>query len=175
MCDLNHAHTDTCSGDDFDAILSTSTPDAHIAIAEGKQLHFMLAGRAVFTVVSPKTGARYTYKVTRKEVDERLMPGGKTSLYFVKVLTGPDNTQDYTFAGTLFNGGTVYRHSYKSSIGATSPSVVAFQWLLARLVGGKDLRGVEVFHEGRCGRCGRALTVPTSIESGFGPECAGRI
>jgi hypothetical protein len=29
-----------------------------------------------------------------------------------------------------------------------------------------------VWHEGRCGRCGRKLTVPESIESGFGPECA---
>jgi len=28
-----------------------------------------------------------------------------------------------------------------------------------------------VFHEGACGRCGRTLTVPESIASGFGPEC----
>lgn len=30
---------------------------------------------------------------------------------------------------------------------------------------------VEIWHEGKCGRCGRQLTVPESIESGFGPEC----
>jgi hypothetical protein len=27
-------------------------------------------------------------------------------------------------------------------------------------------------HEGKCGRCGRLLTVPSSIESGIGPECS---
>ena len=31
---------------------------------------------------------------------------------------------------------------------------------------------LEVWHEGRCGRCNRALTVPESIASGIGPECA---
>jgi hypothetical protein len=35
--------------------------------------------------------------------------------------------------------------------------------------------GVVIWHEGRCGRCGRRLTVPESIESGYGPECIGKI
>jgi hypothetical protein len=30
---------------------------------------------------------------------------------------------------------------------------------------------LEFWHEGRCGRCGRRLTVPDSIASGYGPEC----
>jgi hypothetical protein len=30
---------------------------------------------------------------------------------------------------------------------------------------------IEVWHEGKCGKCGRTLTVPSSIESGIGPEC----
>jgi hypothetical protein len=33
---------------------------------------------------------------------------------------------------------------------------------------------LEVWHEGRCGACGRRLTVPESIERGLGPECYGR-
>jgi hypothetical protein len=31
---------------------------------------------------------------------------------------------------------------------------------------------VDVLHSGRCGRCGRTLTTPDSIERGLGPECA---
>lgn len=31
---------------------------------------------------------------------------------------------------------------------------------------------IEVWHEGRCGRCARRLTVPESILIGIGPECA---
>ena len=33
---------------------------------------------------------------------------------------------------------------------------------------------VEVQHDGRCGRCGRPLTHPDSIQSGIGPICAQR-
>jgi hypothetical protein len=33
---------------------------------------------------------------------------------------------------------------------------------------------MELWHEGRCGKCGRALTVPESIESGLGPVCESR-
>jgi len=32
--------------------------------------------------------------------------------------------------------------------------------------------GFELMHEGRCGRCGRPLTRPESIQSGIGPICA---
>lgn len=37
-----------------------------------------------------------------------------------------------------------------------------------------SLSRLQVWHEGRCGRCGRKLTVPSSIETGLGPECAGK-
>ena len=30
---------------------------------------------------------------------------------------------------------------------------------------------VEIWHEGKCGKCGRPLTVPSSIENGLGPSC----
>jgi hypothetical protein len=36
-------------------------------------------------------------------------------------------------------------------------------------------KGLKVHHEGRCCRCGRKLTVPESIETGLGPECASRL
>jgi hypothetical protein len=156
------------NNEDFDAILAveTASEPTH-ELPDVSALHFILAGKARFTVVSPKTGNRFTYKVSRKEVD-----GGKV-LHFVKVLTGQDNDSDYTFLGTIFDG-REYRRSFKSSIGPQAPSAVAFAWLVSRLVAGKDLAGVSVHHEGRCGRCGRTLTVPSSIETGFGPECAGK-
>jgi len=33
---------------------------------------------------------------------------------------------------------------------------------------------LEIWHEGRCGRCNRKLTVPASIALGIGPECGQR-
>lgn len=136
---------------------------------------FMFAGRAVFTVTSNTTGKRFTYRVREKKIDQAR---STAYLYFVSVLTGPDNTAHYQFIGTVFDAHTaaaVYRHSRKSSIGADAPSVKGFVWLLRQVAGpGEEIKGAAVHHEGRCGRCARPLTVPESIESGLGPICAGR-
>ena len=125
---------------------------------------FLTAGKARVTLVSTRTGTRFTYRVRAARYTE--------GLYFVDVLTGSDNTADYTFAGTLTARG--FRHSPKAGIGADAPSVRAFGWAAERLDGDALPAGLEVWHEGRCARCGRVLTVPESIASGFGPECAGR-
>lgn len=126
---------------------------------------FAQAGNARLTIVSKKTGARFTYRVRRPAEDKP---------WFVQVLTGSDNESDYTFFGTIFPNGE-FRHSRKSSIGPEAPSAVGFQWFWNHLAHDHLPESVEVHHEGRCGRCGRALTVPESIESGFGPECINHI
>jgi hypothetical protein len=127
---------------------------------------FLLAGNSRTTIRSTKTGQRYTFKVRRPAQDKP---------HFVSVLTGSDNEQDYSFLGTIFDAQD-YRISRKSIISEKAPSALAFDWFWAQLQKEGELpEGLEVYHEGRCGRCGRALTVPESIESGFGPECINHI
>lgn len=47
-----------------------------------------------------------------------------------------------------------------------------FPWLWSYINAARDLPvQVEVWHEGRCGHCGRRLTVPESIADGLGPRC----
>jgi hypothetical protein len=122
---------------------------------------FILAGDARFTFRSAKTGARYTYRVTQPKDG---VP------HFVKVLTGSDNESDYTFLGTIFEAST-YRHGRRSHIGQDAPSAKAFAWAWEHIAKGELPEALEVFHEGRCGRCGRALTTPASVSQGYGPEC----
>lgn len=141
-------------------------PNAQPALSYANAKRFILAGNATVTFVSP-SGTRFTFKVRAKEVAP-----GKT-LHFVNVLTGADNESDFTFLGTIFEGQS-FRHSKKSRIGADASSARAFAWALPRIIGDADLQGMEIFHEGRCGACGRKLTVPESIETGLGPVCAGR-
>ena len=51
-----------------------------------------------------------------------------------------------------------------------SQGVKAFGWLLKHI---NDLpENIKIWHNGYCGKCGRMLTVPDSIDSGFGPVCA---
>lgn len=139
----------------------------------GQVIQFVLGGNATFTLVSKTTGARFTFKV-QKHPDSTL-----THLHFVKLLRGQDNEADFQFFGTIFHGRT-FKHSAKSRIGTDAPSAVAFRWfwrmLMDRVQIGREMSSsVEVWHEGKCGRCGRKLTVPSSVASGFGPECAGKI
>jgi hypothetical protein len=130
-------------------------------IADGWLKKFLLGGNATFTVRSLKTGTRFTFKVVQPR---------DTTPHFVSVMTGPDNESSYTYLGTIFNASS-YRHGKRSTIEETDKRAVAATWVCTKVLAGEQLKNLEVWHEGRCGRCGRKLTVPESIESGFGPEC----
>lgn len=61
----------------------------------------------------------------------------------------------------------------EANIPADDMKVQGFRWLWARLNSGNDLPDfVEFWTEGRCAKCARRLTVPSSIAAGFGPKCA---
>lgn len=138
------------------------------AILEGNRARaYMLAGNARVTLENPKTGNRFTYRIRapRRARDGR-------PVWFVSVLTGADNESSYTFAGTIFADGS-FRPSARSPIGVDAPSVRAFSWAWGRIFSVSNWAPALVRHEGVCGRCGRLLTVPASIDSGLGPKCAG--
>jgi len=127
---------------------------------------FVTAGRAIFTVSNPK-GERYTFRITKKDDDRGVV-------FFGALLTGSDNEHNYTYMG-LVNGEAV-RVTKASKYAQDSKPVAVLAWALAVVNGKRNLpEGYAIRHEGRCGRCGRTLTVPESIDSGLGPECAGRV
>ena len=121
-------------------------------------LDFIFGGNSIFTCRNTKTGNRFTFKVTKHKKEE---------VYFVKVLTNPDV---YEFIGSVRKE-SKYKHSRKSRISDEAQSTRVFDFLINRLRTNTLPEFVEIWHEGRCGRCGRSLTVPNSIETGFGPEC----
>ncbi len=129
---------------------------------------FIIAGKATFTLQGLK--ARYTYRATVSDPDDQ----GKT-VVFCALLTGPDNQSDYTYLGLIDGATGAVRLTRKSRYTDGSQPVVALRWALARIWAGRPIDPARIYHEGRCGRCGRALTVPASITSGFGPECLGQL
>ncbi len=128
---------------------------------------YLLAGKATVTLVSEKTGARYTYRVSTAR-------GSDGRRYYVGLLTGASNESDYRFFGTIFADTACFRRSEKSELSADLPSVRAFAWAFEKLIAGKMPANCQVWHSGACGKCGRKLTVPESIASGLGPKCAAR-
>lgn len=134
-------------------------------------LAFIFAGNAYFTLLSLKTGTRYTYRIARpKRAREK-----EQWFYYVSLLSGPDNTSNYTYMGWMTRDHDRVTIGGNAHLKPGTPSVVALDWAIGKLKAGVKLENFEIWHEGRCGRCGRRLTVPSSIAAGIGPECAGKV
>jgi hypothetical protein len=129
-------------------------------------VEFVFAGNARFTLVSQKTNTRFTYRARKSEPE-----GNRAPVWWISVLTGPDNDSSYSFLGTIFSRMSDYRHGHKAKLPPNDSRVVAFEWFYLSLQRGQLADKLEFWHEGRCGKCGRTLTVPSSIQTGFGPEC----
>jgi hypothetical protein len=131
---------------------------------------FVTAGNAVFTVAMPhayaaekRLGDHLTYRVRRSK-------DGK--VLFVSYRKGAS----YDYIGILDPATAEIRFTAKSKLGPQNITVRVLRRVLVLLwlERGHEIleSGFDVKHEGRCGRCARPLTVPASIESGIGPECA---
>jgi len=126
---------------------------------------FVLGGNAKFTVVSKTTFTRFTYHVKRRSTyTRREMREDKCEdMFTVHVLTGADST--YTHLGFIVPEGA-FKHTYRMRPDA--PSMIAFAWVWKHL----ESDQFEFWHAGSCGRCGRELTDPESIQRGIGPICS---
>lgn len=120
-------------------------------------LSYILGGKSTFTFLNTKTENRFTFKVKKHKSDD---------IYFISVLTGPDA---YTFIGTISD--SKYRHSRKSKISNDAQSVRVFAYVFNKLLSSNLPDFIEIWHSGACGRCGKKLTDPISIEIGLGPFC----
>jgi hypothetical protein len=130
-------------------------------VEKDKVRAYVLAGHALFTLLNKATGNRFTFSVRVPKVTR---PG--VTVHFVRLHHGGADSS--TFIGTIFDC-NLFRHSQKSPVSANAQSVRVFEWFMAHIDTLPE--GIEVWHNGRCGRCGRILTVPESITIGIGPEC----
>lgn len=139
----------------------------------------------ILTVKSVASGAHLTYRLrpTKRPETDR----GVGTLVMVDLLTGPNNGADYTFLGAVYcHGGSLLGKfgvltgprterpagGGGSTIGDDAPSAKMLHWMFARLGRGDLLApAAEVWHDGTCALCGRALTTPQSLTLGIGPVC----
>jgi hypothetical protein len=124
-------------------------------------IRFFDAGNAIFTVTNP-SGKHYTFRIRKPKPE---MP------FFVQLLTGPDNTEDFTYMGVYVPAKREMRLTQKSKVDPDSIPVRVFNWAVKMVEAGTVPEGYKIQHAERCARCGRRLTVSDSITSGFGPEC----
>lgn len=137
-------------------------------LQQGDVRQYALAGNSTITLQSGNTDRRYTYRITRCKTNE--------NAYFVKLLRGPDNTNDYSYIGCYFTDTSYF---YPCSTWRDKlrkhwpPSIRAIAYFFERL--DNIPANLFVWREDYCASCGRKLTTPESISCGYGPECLGRI
>ena len=139
-------------------------------------LNWMYAGKCYVTFVNTKVNERFTYCIKKAPPNSNY----QVQAHWVSVLTGPNNTNDYSVMGTIFRGtdGSVdrYVHNHRrGTIDEDAPSVVAFKYVFNQLVTDSLADFIELWHEGRCSMCGHLLTDPDSIRRGIGPVCINRM
>jgi hypothetical protein len=155
--------------------MTTTTEHAHTFKVTRQ---WVLAGKAIFTVKN-NSGEHYTFKVSRVHKENDARP----PVWFMSMLTGPDNEADssYAYIGIVLN---VTNEAVPLDVKLTAksrfvPATTAYRvarWALARICLGGLPEGYSIDGNGRCGRCGRMLTHPDGIADdgyrlGFGPVC----
>ena len=130
----------------------------------------MFAGKAILTFLSLPTQTRFTFKLERFEQSTSNPEAEKSQPIGVKLLTGNDNNNDYTYMGTIFKD-LNFRLKKDGKITANASSFKAFQYVYDKVLKGIEDTRVEIYHSGQCCRCGRLLTDPESVKAGLGPEC----
>lgn len=103
-------------------------------------------------------------------------PDYPRAAYFAALLTGSDNTKDYTYLGMVNPGTGELRLTRGSKLETNSAPVALLRQVIAATWASQPLPpGHTLHHEGRCGKCGRPLTTPESVKRGIGPECFKRM
>jgi hypothetical protein len=110
---------------------------------------FVFAGDAIFTVECPD-GEHRTYRVQHVEANDRWPES-----WFVKLLTGPQNTEDYSYLGKLDAFTGQVNVTAKSKFAADSYPIRLLNRILARVWcddhAAYERHGYRTHHEGRCG------------------------
>jgi hypothetical protein len=117
--------------------------------------------KATFTVKSLVTNKDYTFKIKRNIFN------GKTYTHvYVE-----QNYLEFKHLGFYYNGAIIKNRSI-----VNTPSANAIRWLLNSVHNNNPkLNMAEIYHLGKCLKCGRTLTDANSIELGLGSHCANKI
>ena len=130
---------------------------------EGKRVN-----GGVFTIRSKRTMRDFTFRISQ-------VPFKGYPYLHVKVEKG---YLEFGYMGYFRDGHIVHknRETGRTEVVHT-PAAEAVAWLLRKLKAGsyKELeQSIQLFHVGKCLKCGKALTDSESITAGFGPVCRGK-
>ena len=129
---------------------------------------FIAAGKAEFVVEDINTGHVREYMVSRHKYFDQ----GTRKWNVLLLYRDRSGESGYAYLGYIKDG-IFTHHTLYSVYGEESEEFTAFDSCFLRVGRGRDLPAhIHFYHLGRCGKCGRKLTNPESINRGLGPKCA---
>jgi len=160
----------------------------HVLPWNATTLAFLFAGKCWVSLEDVLTGARFTYSVKQKVrmgyAPDPKKPGTQVytvverfPFWFVSLQVGAIGEATPRYLGVI-EPATGFRTTAKTASNAlaTAENINMFGDVLRDLSAGLDRANqVRIWHCGRCGHCARALSVPSSIATGFGPDCAEKL
>lgn len=144
-------------------------------ISQDKALQFMTAGKAEFVLHSTKTNQDFKFSLTRQESRDQ----GKESennekkyIYFLNYLHGHEKT----YAGVVWfkqdTGEFMFSTGKNGQMSPKDLEIRSLIFVMNKLYREETVQYLDVFHVGKCGKCGKKLTTPESILTGLGPTCS---
>jgi hypothetical protein len=124
----------------------------------------LLAGNSRLTITNPVTGQWIKVKMKRRKDRETGKPG---NCYFLSLALLQDGDLGHRYVGAYFADSG----RFKPGRDASAREVQIAEFLIRAIRNPQLLQSAEIEHCGKCFACGRTLTVPESIRSGWGPEC----
>ena len=129
-----------------------------------------------YTIKNRSTGNHRTLEIKTVLPDDSLpdnhFKNQNSGRRTVSLLTGPDNTSDYTMIGWLEERNIRMTQRYRDSRPTRAIAYMLFD-LALHGENSPYAAQYELLKEGRCLRCNRKLTTPESISKGIGPICEG--
>ncbi len=125
-----------------------------------------------FTIENPHTGKHRTLRIKTQSEKKDFAPGKRV----ISLLTGPDNTKDYTPFGFVFDDGVTVWRRYRSTDGSQTDweRLGTILWSLWTLRSRSPYAkyGLKLIDSCTCCVCNRPLTDVLSALTGLGPCCA---
>lgn len=128
-------------------------------------VRFLFAGYATFTLLDTRINERITYFVKQAEDN-----GKKKDMWFVSARVG----MDFLYFGYI-DKDKKFNWAKTPKLSKDDLRAKYFLAFLIRVNQEQVPNFIEFWHEGICGKCGRHLTVPESINNGLGPVCRKRM
>lgn len=135
-------------------------------IEQSTALEVLLAGNSEFILHSTKTNEDFRFKLCKQKKKDN----ANEFIYFVNYwLNG-----EYVYAGLLWftESEAKFSTGKNGKMPANSKEIKSLLFVINKLFNQETVQFLEIYHTGRCSKCGKKLTDLDSMLTGLGPTCS---